>query len=109
MIMSLLGLARPVSTKLRCREETFAAMARSSWLSLRRCRHSRSRSPACVVMIFLRLPGLPRRLHYLGGNCRASLRWAGSNAVADYHGGKPDAGDHRALHRRLERDGPRAP
>jgi hypothetical protein len=30
MIISLVGRDRPVSTKLRCREETFAAMARSS-------------------------------------------------------------------------------
>src|SRR5580700_9285981 len=45
--MSLVGRERPVSTKLRCREETSAARARSSWLSRRRWRHWRSRSPAC--------------------------------------------------------------
>jgi len=40
-----LGLDRPVSTKLRCRAETSASSARSSWLRRRRWRQSRSNSP----------------------------------------------------------------
>jgi hypothetical protein len=43
--MSRLGNARPVSTKLRWRVEIRASQARSSWLSRRRWRHSRSRAP----------------------------------------------------------------
>jgi hypothetical protein len=43
--MSLVGRDRPVSTKLRCRVETSASMARFSWLRRRRSRHSRSSSP----------------------------------------------------------------
>src|SRR3546814_6603036 len=42
---SRLGLARPVSTKLRCRADTAASLDRSSWLSRRRCRQPRRRSP----------------------------------------------------------------
>src|SRR5438270_11670623 len=53
--MSLVGLERPVSTKLRCRDETLASLARSSWLRWRRCRHWRSSSPAvsAVVTLFI--------------------------------------------------------
>src|SRR5688572_6781266 len=45
--MSRLGCALPVSTQLRCRDETLASRASSSWLSRRVVRHSRSRLPTC--------------------------------------------------------------
>ena len=37
--------ARPVWRKLRCLVEMLASQARASWLTRRRSRHSRSRSP----------------------------------------------------------------
>ena len=40
-----LGRERPVSTKLRWWEDTPERSASSSWLSRRRCRHSRSSEP----------------------------------------------------------------
>src|SRR4051812_49249300 len=43
--MSRLGLARPVSTKLRCRVETAASSASSIWLRRRWSRQRRSRGP----------------------------------------------------------------
>ena len=43
--ISRLGFERPVSRKLRCRADTPASSARSSWLSRRRCRQSRSSVP----------------------------------------------------------------
>ncbi|HEY5357986.1 MAG TPA: hypothetical protein VIJ82_09935 [Streptosporangiaceae bacterium] len=45
MIIVGVGRERPVSTKLRWRIEMSARMARSSWLSRRRSRYSRSSSP----------------------------------------------------------------
>src|ERR1700754_2393108 len=43
--MSRLGVARPLSTKLRWRCEMPASKARSSWLRRRRCRQLRSWAP----------------------------------------------------------------
>src|SRR5690606_27147929 len=52
--ISRLGLDRPVSTKLRCRAETSASRASSSWLIRRRCLQSRSNVPtwyAAMIML----------------------------------------------------------
>src|SRR5229473_2624222 len=51
--ISRLGTARPVSTKLRCRGEISAAIARSSWLMRRSPRHSRSSDPTTLVFPFM--------------------------------------------------------
>jgi hypothetical protein len=45
VIIRALGRERPVSMKLRCRAETCASGASSSWLSRRRVRHQRNRTP----------------------------------------------------------------
>ena len=57
-----LGFDRPVSTKLRCRADTAASLERSSWLSRRRWRQSRSRSPTPdgAVIVVMR-PTVPTR------------------------------------------------
>ena len=76
--ISRLGRDRPVSTKLRCRAETPASFARSSWLRRRRVRQSRSSWPT------VNRDGLgdhahrryrrgAARDHYLTGNRPASL------------------------------------
>ncbi len=44
-----LGVDRPVSMKLTWRAETSASIARSNWLSRRRCRHSRISEPKAGV------------------------------------------------------------
>jgi hypothetical protein len=49
--MSRLGFDRPVSRKLRCRADTSAWMPRSSWVSRRRCRQSRSSAPNAVPVV----------------------------------------------------------
>lgn len=49
--ISRLGLARPVSTKLRWRAEISASKASSSWLRRRRCRQSRIFSPICRLVL----------------------------------------------------------
>jgi hypothetical protein len=46
-IMSRLGCDLPVSTQLRCRGDTLASSASSSWLKRRVVRHSRTRVPTC--------------------------------------------------------------
>jgi hypothetical protein len=70
--MSALGRERPVSTKLKCRADTPASSARSSWLSRRRLRQSRSSGPTPAVAPALAMrPTLARRVRlgtYLGGN-----------------------------------------
>ena len=43
--MARLGAERPVSMKLRCRQEISASHARSSWLKRRRRRQARMCSP----------------------------------------------------------------
>src|SRR3546814_16112625 len=58
---SRLGLARPVSTKLRCRADTAASLDRSSWLSRRRCRQPRRRSPTPPAVGAITLMARPYR------------------------------------------------
>src|SRR5689334_16908855 len=73
--MARLGADRPVSMKLTWRADTSASMARSSWESRRRCRHSRISEPNGGLWVGTTVvtgPSVAHRLprdHYVRGNC----------------------------------------
>src|SRR3569832_552629 len=77
-IISRLGVARPVSTKLKWRAEISASLARSSWLMRRRCRQWRRCTPTGWTFMHSYVGPSRRHFHYLRGKRLFALELRGA-------------------------------